>query len=81
MVKDNPFSISCDEQYGENKENRDNRTRKDRVTIFKAAKKNEKCPDYEGQLNIGDMKYKLVLWTRQTKYGKDYYTGYVNHSD
>jgi len=85
MVKGDVFSISCDEQYqdgmSEPSAPKRKEQRNDRVSLFNAVKRSERCPDLEGHFNLGEIKYKLVLWTRvSSKTGKQYHTGFVNMS-
>ena len=82
MVKSEVFSLECNESFEEPKSvDTVIIPKKDKVSIFKVHnKRSERSPDLEGDFTLGGSKYKLVLWTRKTKYGNEFFTGYVNHS-
>ena len=39
-------------------------------SLFKAEKKNERAPDYEGKANVGGTMYRVAGWIKEGQNGK-----------
>lgn len=52
---------------------------KNTISIFKNEdKKNEKSPDYSGNIELNGQKLRVALWIKQAKNGKAYLGGLVS---